>query len=214
MFLKLGCLVTDEAQVYLPGYDCERPKLEESYRIGAVVCNDYVQFQLVLHGDHTIPHVFHFAEPGETCKPPVEPMIFYRYPAVTSPFFLFPSHKSYSPASAAVAHTRSLTALRKALGGPCFDLEEIWEEHTRFEFEARSVEETMNTMVAEPYVNHVPTMTGGIGRQNLSIFYAMHFIHSNPKDTALELVSRTVGVDRVVDEFIFSFTHDRVIDWL
>jgi carboxymethylenebutenolidase len=30
----------------------------------------------------------------------------------------------------------------------------------------------------------------------------------------MELVSRTVGVDRVIDEFIFSFTHDKVIDWL
>jgi carboxymethylenebutenolidase len=30
----------------------------------------------------------------------------------------------------------------------------------------------------------------------------------------LDLVSRTVGIDRVIDEFVFSFTHDRQIDWL
>jgi carboxymethylenebutenolidase len=57
-------------------------------------------------------------------------------------------------------------------------------------------------------------MTGGIGRAALTNFYRDHFIFNNPEDTELELVSRTVGVDRVIDEFIFCFTHDKVIDWL
>lgn len=57
-------------------------------------------------------------------------------------------------------------------------------------------------------------MTGGIGRKALTNFYRDHFIFNNPEDTQLELVSRTVGVDRVIDEFIFCFTHDKVIDWL
>jgi hypothetical protein len=57
-------------------------------------------------------------------------------------------------------------------------------------------------------------MTGGIGRSALTAFYRNHFIFNNPEDTALELISRTVGVDRVIDEFNFSFTHDKVIDWL
>lgn len=100
------------------------------------------------------------------------------------------------------------------MGGPYFDLEAIWEEHTLFEFGERAVEKTMSTMVQEPYVNHIPTMTGGVGRANLTNFYRDHFIFNNPEDTALELVSRTVGIDRVIDEFIFSFTHNRMIDWL
>jgi carboxymethylenebutenolidase len=57
-------------------------------------------------------------------------------------------------------------------------------------------------------------ITGGVGRKALTSFYRNHFIFNNPEDTALELVSRTVGVDRVIDEFIFSFTHDKMIDWL
>lgn len=57
-------------------------------------------------------------------------------------------------------------------------------------------------------------MTGGIGRARLSNFYLNHFIFNNPDDTALELISRTVGIDRVVDEFIFSLTHNKEIDWL
>lgn len=57
-------------------------------------------------------------------------------------------------------------------------------------------------------------MTGGIGRERLTNFYRHHFVFSNPDDTALELVSRTVGIDRVVDEFVFSFTHTMQIDWM
>jgi hypothetical protein len=37
--------------------------------------------------------------------------------------------------------------VRKHLGGPKFDLEKIWDEHTYFEFEVRSVAKTMATMV-------------------------------------------------------------------
>ncbi|KAK3937015.1 hypothetical protein QBC46DRAFT_393808 [Diplogelasinospora grovesii] len=137
----------------------------------------------------------------------------YTYPG-TGDFFTIPAHANYRAAAAAVAHTRSLAFLKPLLGGPYFDLETIWDEHTYYEFADRSVEDTMATMVQEPYVNHVPTMTGGIGRKLLTAFYREHFIFSNSGDAALELVSRTVGIDRIVDEFLFNCTHDRVIDWL
>ncbi|KAI9368133.1 hypothetical protein BJX61DRAFT_240670 [Aspergillus egyptiacus] len=138
----------------------------------------------------------------------------YSYPDASSPGFIVPGHADFDIAAGGVAHTRSLTFLKKHLGGPYFDLEKIWDEHTYFEFGDRSVEKTMATMVQEPYVNHVPTLTGGIGRARLSRFYLNHFIFNNPDDTKLELISRTVGVDRVVDEFIFSFTHNKMVDWL
>ncbi|RFU30473.1 hypothetical protein B7463_g5875, partial [Scytalidium lignicola] len=158
------------------------------------------------------PHVYHLAEKG--MKSVAGNEVVYRYPEAQSVSFVLPSHKEFLSASAAVAHTRSLEFLKKQLDGPWFDLEAIWEEHTNFEFENRSVENTMSTMVQEPYVNHIPTITGGIGRQNLTSFYANHFIFNNPDDTELNLVSRTVGIDRVVDEFIFTFTHDKMVDWL
>ncbi|TFK43298.1 NTF2-like protein [Crucibulum laeve] len=135
------------------------------------------------------------------------------YPA-SSPYFVLPQVTEYDPGSAALAHSRTLAFLRKCLGGPFFDIEAIWEEHTYFEFEVRSVAKTMGTMVAEPYVNHIPTMAGGIGRKNLTAFYRDHFIFANPADATLQVVSRTVGSDRVVDEFVYHITHDRTVDWL
>jgi carboxymethylenebutenolidase len=53
---------------------------------------------------------------------------------------------------------------------PDHDLVALWEAHTRKEFETRDVDGTMATMVAQPYVNHVPTMTGGVGHDQLKRF--------------------------------------------
>ena len=69
-------------------------------------------------------------------------------------------------------------------------------------------------MVAEPYVNHVPTMIGGTGRKNLTVFYRDHFIFANPPDSKLEVASRTVGIDRIIDEFVFVCHHTTVFEWL
>jgi carboxymethylenebutenolidase len=137
----------------------------------------------------------------------------FEYPEA-GPHFAIPASDDFRSAPAAVSHTRCLTFLKPLACGPYFDLEAIWEEHTKFEFGERAVEKTMGTMVQEPYVNHIPTITGGIGRDRLTNFYRHHFVFNNPADTALELVSRTVGIDRVIDEFVFSFTHDKEIDWL
>jgi len=95
-----------------------------------------------------------------------------------------------------------------------FDLAALWEAHCLYEFETRDVDATMATMIDEPYVNHIPTMTGGVGHAQLKHFYAHHFIGANPPDTKLVPISRTVGADRVVDEMLFCFTHTSEIDWM
>ena len=97
---------------------------------------------------------------------------------------------------------------------PQYDLVAVWEAHTRAEFETRDVEATMATMVAAPYVNHIPTLAGGVGHDQLKRFYKYHFIGGNPPDTTLAPISRTVGADQIVDETMFSFTHTSVIDWM
>ena len=66
----------------------------------------------------------------------------------------------------------------------------------------------------QPYVNHIPTMTGGVGHDELKRFYKYHFIQGNPPDLRLTPISRTVGDSQIVDEFIFGFTHTTVIDWM
>ena len=94
------------------------------------------------------------------------------------------------------------------------DLAALWEAHCRHEFETRDVDATMATMVATPYVNHIPTMTGGVGHDQLKRFYKYHFIGNNPPDTELVPVSRTIGTDQIVDEMVFRFTHTSEVDWM
>ncbi|TCM67078.1 carboxymethylenebutenolidase [Acinetobacter calcoaceticus] len=127
--------------------------------------------------------------------------------------FARPKSEHYHKPSARFAHERSVTALHDSIG-PYYDLAALWDEHIRHEFDTRDVPATMATMVAEPYVNHIPTLTGGVGSRQLSRFYSHHFVHQNPKDMKITSISRTVGSTQVVDEFIMSFTHDAEIDWL
>jgi carboxymethylenebutenolidase len=94
------------------------------------------------------------------------------------------------------------------------DLAHLWEEHTRHEFSTRDTEATLDTMVEDAYVNHVPVMTGGAGKSALRAFYSADFIPSMPPDTKLTPISRTVGETQLVDEIIFSFTHSREMPWM
>ncbi len=121
--------------------------------------------------------------------------------------------ESHDRPTAIMAHSRTIALLRRTLG-PRYDLSALWDEHCMHEFGTRDAQATMDTMVAEPYVNHIPTLTGGVGYQDLYRFYKHHFIPKTPADTSLTPISRTVGADRVVDEMVFSFTHDIEIDWM
>lgn len=69
-------------------------------------------------------------------------------------------------------------------------------------------------MVEDAYVNHVPVLTGGSGKNELRIFYERDFIPSMPPDTKLSPISRTVGEEQLVDEMIFSFTHTQEMPWM
>jgi len=73
---------------------------------------------------------------------------------------------------------------------------------------------TLATMTEDAYVNHVPVLTGGVGKEALRIFYSVDFIPSMPPDTKLTPISRTVGDEQLVDEMIFSFTHTQEMPWM
>lgn len=167
--------------------------------------------------------VLHFAENDGYCDAGARARIsqhlagndkaeIYVYPGVDHAFARAGSSHYDKPASL-MAHERSIAALKREIG-PHFNLSALWEDHIRHEFETRDVPATMATMVAEPYVNHIPTMTGGVGAKELSRFYQHHFVHGNPPDMKLIPISRTIGALQIVDEFIMCFTHSTEIDWM
>ena len=101
----------------------------------------------------------------------------------------------------------NLTAAHETLG-------RLWEDHVRYEFSTRNTEDTLATMVEDAYVNHIPVLTGGVGRNELGEFYSNRFIPQMPPDTEMTPVSRTIGEDQLVDEMVFKFTHTIRMDWM
>ena len=89
------------------------------------------------------------------------------------------------------------------------DLGAVFDAHVKAEFVERDVAATMATMSPEPYLTHVPTLAGGTGRAEVERFYRDHFVGHWPDDVEVKPLSRTIGQNRVVDELVVSFTHDR-----
>jgi hypothetical protein len=65
----------------------------------------------------------------------------------------------------------------------CSGLSKLWEEHTAHECKTRDAERTLDTMVDDAYLNHVPVMTGGRGKTELRAFYSADFIPKMPLRT-------------------------------
>jgi carboxymethylenebutenolidase len=93
-------------------------------------------------------------------------------------------------------------------------LQQLWEEHVRHEFATHNTEDTLATMVEDAYVNHIPVLTGGVGKDELREFYSKRFIPQMPPDTEMTPISRTIGNDQLVDEIVFKFTHTIPMDWM
>src|SRR5437667_195677 len=79
------------------------------------------------------------------------------------------------------------------------DLGAVFDEHVASEFETKDIEATMRTMVDEPYVWHVPALTGASGGEAVRRFYISQFIGHTPADAVLHPISRTVSWDHVSD---------------
>jgi carboxymethylenebutenolidase len=93
-------------------------------------------------------------------------------------------------------------------------LEGIWDEHLAASLGRCDLAGSMANLVAEPSVQHIPTMTGAAGRAALERFYLEELFGHLPADLTLTRISRTVDRFRLVDETTVSFTHHREMPWL
>jgi carboxymethylenebutenolidase len=175
------------------------------------------------------PLMLHVAGKDEYCPPAAQKQIhatldsnplvtIHDYPENDHAFGR-PGGKHYDAASAELANLRTLEFFVRTLGGEGIasaqkSLSDRWDEHVKYEFATRDTEDTLKTMVPDAYVNHVPVLTGGVGHDQLREFYSKRFIPQMPPDTSMTPVSRTIGVDRVVDEMVFEFTHTIKMDWM
>ena len=74
------------------------------------------------------------------------------------------------------------------------NLGSVFDVHIKHEFVARDVEATMRTMMEEPSLLHVPTVTGGAGGRDVRQFYEQYFVGKWPADTTVSQISRTMNV--------------------
>lgn len=141
----------------------------------------------------------------------------YQYPTCASGF-ADPSDKAYSPVEADLAWSRALACVRKGFGRNV-DLEPIvrdmWNAKYTDNVPERASMSVVGNMTQDgAHVSILPTLQGGVGRKALEEFYREFFVPSLVGDYAIRLVSRTMGVDRVVDEMVVSFTHSDEVDWI
>lgn len=90
----------------------------------------------------------------------------------------------------------------------------LWEQHVAYEFVIRDADLAVSTMVDDASVMHLPTMSGGFGKENLRGYYRDLFIPGIPQATTSELVDRSVGEDFLVEESIMRMPHDQEIPFL
>jgi carboxymethylenebutenolidase len=94
------------------------------------------------------------------------------------------------------------------------DLGAVFDLHVASEFETKDIDATMGTMVEDPYVWHVPALTGAAGGEAVRRFYTSQFIGQTPADAKTIPIARTVSENRAIDEFVMEFTHDAEIPFM
>ena len=74
------------------------------------------------------------------------------------------------------------------------DLGAVFDEHVASEFVTKDIDATMDTMVAEPYVWHVPPMAGASGGAAVRDFYTSSFIGHTRDDAVQASVLVLIGL--------------------
>ncbi|KAF2845399.1 dienelactone hydrolase-like protein [Plenodomus tracheiphilus IPT5] len=132
--------------------------------------------------------------------------------------FAEPASKSYKEVEANLAYARTLACVRRGFNRHV-DLEPVtqglWDAKYMDDVPERASMSIVRGMSQNsPHITIFPTLEGGVGRKKLEEFYREFFVPSLVEDFDIRLVSRTVGVNRVVDEMVVSFTHDDEVDWI
>ena len=94
------------------------------------------------------------------------------------------------------------------------DMVALWDQHTYYEFVVKDAALALSTMVDDPQVMHLPTMSGGVGKEQVRRYYADVFIPAVPDGTVQEPICRSVGATCIVDEAILVIPHDREVPFL
>jgi carboxymethylenebutenolidase len=94
------------------------------------------------------------------------------------------------------------------------NLLEVWQQHTYSEFVLKDAKAALATMSDNPYVLMVPIAVGGRGREGVYNYCHDQFLAQLPADLASQPISQVIGKDILVEEAVYQFTHDQVMDFM
>jgi carboxymethylenebutenolidase len=94
------------------------------------------------------------------------------------------------------------------------ELLQVWQHHVHSEFVLKDARRALTTMSDNPYVLYVPIAAGGRGRDGVYNYYHDYFLAQLPADIQPVPISQVVGKDIIVEEAVYRFTHDQVMDWM
>jgi carboxymethylenebutenolidase len=90
----------------------------------------------------------------------------------------------------------------------------VWQQHTYSEFVLKDAKAALVTMSDNPYVLMVPIAVGGRGREGVYNYYHDQFLAQLPADLKSLAISQVIGKDILVEEAVYQFTHDQVMDFM
>jgi carboxymethylenebutenolidase len=91
---------------------------------------------------------------------------------------------------------------------------EVWQQHNYSEWVMKDAKAALNTMSDNPHVLMVPIAMGGRGRDGVYDYYHKAFLSQLPVNIKLIAISQVVHDETLVEEAVFQFTHDQVMDWM
>jgi hypothetical protein len=136
----------------------------------------------------------------------------YNYPGVEDGFAEHDLDQ-FNAISTNLAWSRDLKAIRRGFKQES-NLEDLKDTFNHLTLTNQNATEAVSMLVDDSHVNYVPTATGGIGKRALFHFYKDFFVPGTPPTLEIRLLSRTEGVDQIVDEMIISFRHTQVVPWM
>jgi hypothetical protein len=152
--------------------------------------------------------IVHLAESqGLTANVPT-----YNYPGVEDGFAEHDLDQ-FNSISTNLAWSRSLRIVRRGFKQDS-NLEDSKDAFNNLTLTSQNALEAVSMLADDAHVNYIPTATGGIGKRALLHFYNDFFVPGTPPTLEIRLLSRTEGVDQIVDEMIVSFRHTQVVPWM
>jgi carboxymethylenebutenolidase len=119
---------------------------------------------------------------------------------------------AYNQRAALLAQSRTIEFLHKHIG-PRIDVEELFDHFQYCSLNQKEIETVMECLTSDAVITYVPTLSGGHESHEVRRFY-QEFFNALSGDARITTVSRTVNANRVVDELVLSFTHDRTMDFI